>query len=152
MSGPGRRWMVASLRELLRPIVLAYLLIAAGVDAMHIYSYWPGLDVPMHYAGALVLTYVIHRGVGHAVRHELLPPLARVPHAIAVFSLVCTVSLFWELGEFLSDRYLGTGAQGGLDDTMFDMLIDVLGSVSFIVAWSIIRRGWRRTGGNDKAR
>jgi len=144
MPGSCRRWVVALLRELVRPLVLAYLLLAAGVDAVRAYSYWPALDIPMHYVGALVLTYVVHRGVGHAMRYELLPPLGRGARAIAVFSLVCTASLFWELGEFLSDRYLGTRAQGGLDDTMFDMLIDVLGSVSFLIVWSFVRSVRRR--------
>jgi hypothetical protein len=50
------------------------------------------------------------------------------------------VSMFWEIGEYLSDRYLGTHAQGGLDDTMTDMIIDVVGSAAFLVAQALVRK------------
>jgi hypothetical protein len=139
-SWPLRTWAAATLRELFRPLVVVYLLLAVGVDVVRLYSYWPGLDDPMHYAGALILTWFIHRGVQHAMRHGVLPELDWFPRALAIFALVCTASVFWELAEFLSDRYLGTHAQNGLADTMSDMLIDVLGSVSFIAVWTVVRR------------
>lgn len=135
-----RAWLADSLRELLRPAIAVYLLIAVGVDALRLYTRWPDIDVPMHYAGALLLTWFMHRGVHHAMRHGVLPALDWFPRALAIFSLTCTASVFWELAEFLSDRWLGTRAQGGLADTMGDMLIDVLGALTFVAAWTVMRR------------
>jgi hypothetical protein len=131
---------VASLRELLRPLIVGYVLVAVGVDAVRAYSYWPDLDLPMHYAGALALTFVIDRSVSHAVHYQVLLPMGSWQRALAVFALLCTVSMFWEIGEFLSDRYLGTNAQGGLEDTMSDMLIDAVGSLSFLLVQGLVRR------------
>jgi hypothetical protein len=133
VPAPYRRWIAASLRECMRPLVLAYLVVVAGTGAARAYSHWPGIDVPMHYVGALVLTHVIHRGVGHAMRFGILPRLRPGPRALGEFSLVCTASLLWEIAEFLSDRYLGTRTQGGLADTLSDMLTDVLGSASYLI-------------------
>lgn len=136
----GRReWLIASLRELLHPLVLAYISLAIGLDAVRAYNYWPDLDFPMHYAGALALTYVVDRSVVRAYHYHVLRPIGRWQRALAVFALVCMISMFWEIGEYLSDRFLGTHAQLGLDDTMTDMLIDVVGSLSFLVGRTLAR-------------
>ena len=69
----------------------------------------------------------------------------RSPRAVRAWladSLTCTASVFWELAEFLSDRYSGTRGQGGRAHTMGDMLIDVLGALAIVAAWTVMRR-WR---------
>ena len=139
-AGRSRRWIVASLRELLHPLIVAYIAIAIGVDAVRAYSYWPDLDVPMHYAGALMLTFAIDRSVARAYEFHVLKPIGGWQRALAVFALVCMFSMFWEIGEYVSDRCFGTHAQGGLDDTMSDMIIDVVGSLSFLAVRSLVRR------------
>lgn len=134
-----RGWLIASLRELLHPLVVGYLVVAVALDAARAYSYWPDLDLPMHYAGALALTYVIDRSVARAYHFHVLKPIGGWQRALAVFALVCMVSMFWEIGEYLSDRLLGTHAQMGRDDTMTDMIVDVVGSVSFLLARVVMR-------------
>jgi len=42
--------------------------------------------------------------------------------------------MFQEIGEYLSDRLLGTHAQMGPDDTMTDMIIDVV-SAAYRSCW-----------------
>ncbi|HWI12903.1 MAG TPA: hypothetical protein VNT02_01570 [Burkholderiales bacterium] len=135
-----RGWLIASLRELLHPLIVAYIVAAVALDAVRAYSHWPDLDLPMHYAGALALTYVIDRSVARAYHFHVLKPIGGWQRALAVFALVCMFSMFWEIGEYLSDRFLGTHAQMGLADTMTDMITDVVGSVSFLVARVVARR------------
>ena len=137
-SRSSRLWMVASLRELLHPLIVAYIAIAIGADAVRAYGYWPDLDVPMHYAGAVALTFALDRSVARAYEFRVLKPIGRWQRALGVFALVCMVSMFWEIGEYLSDRYLGTHAQAGLDDTMTDMIIDIAGSLSFLLVRAIL--------------
>jgi hypothetical protein len=137
-----RLWIIASLRELLHPLIVAYMAIAIGADAFRAYSYWPDLDVPMHYAGAVALTFVLDRSLARACEFRVLKPIGAWQRALAVFALVCMISMFWEIGEYLSDRYLGTHAQGGLDDTMTDMIIDVVGSAAFLAVRGLVRWRW----------
>jgi hypothetical protein len=136
----SRLWIIASLRQLFHPLIVAYIAIAIGVDAVHAYTWWPDLDVPMHYAGAVALAFVLDRSLARAREFRLLKPIGAWQSALAVFALVCMISMFWEIGEYLSDRYLGTHAQGGLDDTMTDMIIDVVGSVAFLAVRGLVRR------------
>jgi hypothetical protein len=62
--------------------------------------------------------------------------------AIAVLTLTSAVAsaVLWEFGEYLSDRYLGSNTQKGLEDTLLDMLLGLVGGAIFVgVAWF-----WRR--------
>jgi len=49
----------------------------------------------------------------------------------------------WEIGEYASDRFFGTHEQKGLDDTMKDLIVDLLGGiiVSVGAAYLIEKRG-----------
>lgn len=49
----------------------------------------------------------------------------------------------WEIGEYISDKIFGTHEQKGLDDTMKDLIVDLLGglAVSLGAAYIIKKRG-----------
>lgn len=134
-----RAWLLASLRELRHPLVLAYIAAAAVVGVARVHTVWPDVDVPMHYFGALTLSYLLHRTLEHAMQRAVLPALGWSARALAIFALACAAAVFWELGEFLSDRYFGTATQPGLADTMWDFLVNMLGSVTFIAAHTLLR-------------
>jgi hypothetical protein len=135
----------ALLHDLLPPPVVGYVFLAATLDLVRAYRYWPNLDVPMHYVGAVVLAYVIHRGVRHAGRRGHAVPMHGWLHGLFVFALVCTTSMFWEIGEFASDRLLGTHAQLGLVDTMSDMMLDAIGAATFLLVLWFLRRRYPRS-------
>ena len=58
------------------------------------------------------------------------------------FSLTCTVALFWEFGEFLSDQYLGTGVQLSLAETLADLFL----GASAYLGLSLLLRPSRKLG------
>ncbi|RLF66485.1 MAG: hypothetical protein DRN30_02015 [Thermoplasmata archaeon] len=64
-----------------------------------------------------------------------------------VITFVVMLSLaggaLWEIGEYMSDKILGTHEQKGLDDTMKDLIVDFVGGiiVSFGVSYAIERGG-----------
>jgi di/tricarboxylate transporter len=58
---------------------------------------------------------------------------------VIVLGLTCAATVFWEFAEFLSDRYLGTHAQGALDDTLSDMLFGILGGTAFAAITGVRR-------------
>ena len=101
-------------------VFVAHMILWQGVGA---YEAFPPLDTPMHVLGGLAIASFFS---------AMYPLYARTgvfgqPNstAIAVFTLTSTVAsaVFWEFAEFLSDRYLGTNTQKGLEDTLLDMLL-----------------------------
>ena len=61
------------------------------------------------------------------------------------FTSTVACALFWEFAEFLSDRYFGTNSQVGLEDTLLDMLLGVVGGAVFVGI------AWFRQGGSDQS-
>ena len=109
--------------------------VASGLRA---YDHYPDLDVPMHLAGGVAIAYFFHTASVNGSRRRVLGPYHRLTHVILVFALVGTAAVCWEFAEFLSDRYLGTNAQGGsLDDTLKDMALGMVGGAGFLVLSAI---------------
>ncbi len=46
---------------------------------------------------------------------------------IVIFTMA--IGALWEIGEFVTDQILGTNAQKGLSDTMYDLIFDLLGGL-----------------------
>lgn len=86
----------------------------------------------MHILGGVVIAYFFHGASIAASRHGVIGPFHRVNHIALVFALTCAATVFWEFGEFIVDRTFGTNAQLGLDDTLGDMLLGILGGVALI--------------------
>jgi hypothetical protein len=103
----------------------------------HAYARVPHLDDILHFLGGVAIAFFLHLLSLEGSRRGMLAPYQRMTHIALVFAFTCTAALFWEFAECLSDRYLGTQAQGNdLADTMLDMFLGVLGGVFFLViAW-----------------
>jgi hypothetical protein len=61
--------------------------------------------------------------------------------AAFLFSLVATAAVLWEFGEFAIDYLFRTSAQSGLQDTISDMFLGLVGGTAFI---SYVLSGMRR--------
>ena len=92
-----------------------HVIASRGFDA---YVHFPPLDIPMHFLGGVVIAYFFHRASMAASGHGIIGPFHRVTHILLVFALTCVATVFWEFAEFLSDRFFGTHAQLGLEDTL----------------------------------
>lgn len=69
---------------------------------------------------------------------------AAPPAAIAFLSLclAVTIGVFWELFEFSMDRIFGTNMQkSGLVDTMWDLIVDVIGGALGALAGYVYLKG-----------
>lgn len=97
------------------------------------YRPYPDLDIPMHFAGGVAIAWFFHRAGVNASQAGWLAPFHGATHALLVFALVGTTTVLWEFAEFLSDRYLGTHAQAGLEDTLLDMLFGGLGGFALLL-------------------
>jgi len=93
------------------------------------YRALPDLDLPVHLLGGVAFSWFALGAAEGLARRGLLGGPNRLALLGAAFLATASAALFWEFAEFLSDRWLGTRAQGGLDDTLLDMAMGVAGSL-----------------------
>lgn len=97
------------------------------------YRVFPGIDIPMHFLGGMVIAFFFHRASINGSRLKLLGAFHPFTHVLLVFFATCAATVFWEFAEFINDRYFGGHSQGGLFDTMKDMLVGILGGIMLII-------------------
>jgi hypothetical protein len=97
-----------------------------------------GLDPFMHLAGGFSVAYFLRQA-----HHAFLGSTGNLPTLMTlliIFNATCTVALFWEFGEFLSDEFLGTHVQASLAETMVDLLVGAGGALTYVSASLLSRR------------
>ncbi len=101
------------------------------------YGPYPDLDIPMHVAGGVAIAWFLHRAAVNAAHAGWLAPFHAVTHVLLVLGLVGSTTVLWEFAEYFSDRYLGTHAQGGLQDTLLDMALGLCGGIALValISW-----------------
>jgi hypothetical protein len=100
------------------------------------YDAYPPLDTPMHLLGGVAIAFFFWTTYKVAGTSGVLGQINRRAAALLTFSSSVACAMFWEFAEFLSDRYLGTTTQKGMEDTLLDMLLGVIGGLGFVVmAW-----------------
>ncbi|PLV57026.1 hypothetical protein AS006_03565 [Thermotoga sp. SG1] len=92
---------------------------------MNFYGKIPFWDKCLHFYGSFVVTYFFYQILTRKSRYW-----DEVPGAILMAFLLSTLSgLLWEIAEFVTDKVVpGYNTQKGLDDTMLDLIFDLLGS------------------------
>jgi hypothetical protein len=112
----------------------ALILTVHGVAALNFNAYnrWPAFDIPMHFAGGLAVAYVAFRCLDELVRRDVMARLNIIVEWILVFAITATVAMHWEFAEWLVDACFDVNAQMGLDDTILDMVLGVLGGLMVV--------------------
>lgn len=83
---------------------------------LSIRGYRTQIDWFNHFSGGLSFSYFIWKSSPFVTRWiGNLTALGRISYA---FLAGCTAALVWEIGEFLSDIFLGTAIQQSLQETM----------------------------------
>lgn len=131
-------WLLRTLRRAAWAPIFVF-----GVHAvcsfLGLYGVWPPLDIPMHFFGGIAITYFFSHAYLAAGEMDLLGRPASLLSVVTVFALTCSTTVFWEFAEFLSDRYLGSHAQKGLEDTLGDMLCGILGGLAFLATRAVMK-------------
>lgn len=109
---------------------------------LNAYALFPPLDIPMHFFGGVAIAYFCAACLGALPDEAVAARFRIVLFGAATFASTCTAAVFWEFAEFLSDRYFGTHAQGGLEDTLLDLALGAGGGLTFALAVS-----WSRSTG-----
>src|SRR5262245_12389905 len=139
-----RHWLLSALLQAGWAPTAVFLFHAFASRVLRLYEDPPASDVAMHALGGIAIAFFFWRAGLLAAGAGVIGAINRTGLSVMVFGLTCAAAVFWEFGEYLSDRYLGTRAQLGLDDTLGDMLVGIVGGVAFLAATrarSTMRRG-----------
>jgi len=131
------------------PPILVFSFHVFLVGVVHIYDFYPWLDIPMHYLGGLSMALSLSTGVSVLQARRAISQLDKWIELVLVFTLVATIAVFWEFAEFMLDRFLGTDLQVSLPNTMQDLLMGILGAGT-LVAFKALKSPQReRAAKND---
>ena len=97
------------------------------------YETFPSLDIPMHLAGGVAIAYFLSHSLDTLENYRILQPSHGRLRLILVFALSCTAAVTWEFAEYVSDRVFDTGAQKGLEDTLLDMFLGMIGASAYLL-------------------
>lgn len=128
MSQTFFNWFKTTLRESAWAPLCVILLYISGL-ALHLYDLFPVLDVPSHFLGGMAITYFYRSAIRNS--REML---GETPHPIQVLSAIAltgTTAILWEFYEFITDFLLGTHKIRGLEDTLTDLFVGLMGALVF---------------------
>lgn len=149
MTATLSSWIAATSREAAWAPTILFLLHVLASRVFNGYDYLPWLDKPMHYLGGVAIAFFFHRASVNASRFGVIGGFHRLTHLLLVFALVSTTTIFWEFAEFINDRFFGGQAQLGLEDTLLDMFLGIVGGLSFLVALWLLGRTYHTPSFSD---
>jgi hypothetical protein len=86
--------------------------------------------------GGVAIAYFYRSAIAHSQKF-----FGRIPESIQIlFAITCTgtTTILWEFLEYISDTFLHTNMILGLEDTLKDMFLGLLGGTILVL--------WRRAG------
>ena len=91
----------------------------------------------MHPLGGIAITYFFSRALTILQKSGLVGAVDQRVRTVLLFALTATAAVFWEFGEFLVDHFFGTRMQRGLEDTLLDMFLGIVGGVGYLSAGAL---------------
>ena len=131
-----RALLVEMARRAAWPPALVFAVHVVASLGFHAYARLPSLDLWMHLLGGCAIACCCARALDVLARDHAAVRLDARVQALLVFALTATAAVVWEFAEFASDRAAGTGAQVGLEDTLLDMALGMVGGALYLAARS----------------
>lgn len=125
-------------RQLIRifspPIaVFAFHLLLIAI--FNIYLVWPWFDIPMHFIGGVAIALTALMSIKHLQKTKHLGHAHPAFKFLIVVSLVSLAAVLWEFAEFALDSFTVTNWQGDINDTLFDLLMGLVGGAfTFLIS------------------
>lgn len=119
-------WITNTLREAAWAPISVFGFYLLGL-ALGLYDLFPPLDIPTHFMGGVVITYFYRVAIRNSQKL-----VGEIPLAIQIlFAFTCTgtTTILWEVCENILDFFLGTDMVRGLQDTIVDLFLGLLGAL-----------------------
>lgn len=123
-------WIIATLRESAwAPLaVVGFYLIGL---ALGLFDLFPPLDIPTHFMGGVTITYFFRSAIKHS--QKFLGDIPALVQKLFAFACTGTTIILWEFYENAFDFLFGTTMVRGLEDTIVDMFVGLLGALVLAV-------------------
>ena len=123
-------WFLATLRESAWAPISVFVIYSV-VKAFGTYLLYPSLDMPTHFLGGVAIAYFFRSAIANS---QILVGDIPLPIQI-IFALTCTgtTTILWEFFEYFSDFFFHTNMILGLEDTLKDMFLGLLGGLTLIL-------------------
>jgi hypothetical protein len=119
-------WILDTLREAAWAPLTVLGLYALGLT-FHLFKLFPALDIPTHFLGGVAITYFYRVAIRNSQNF-----VGSIPFPIrALFAITCTgtTTILWEFYENIVDTFIGTQMVRGLQDTLVDLFMGLLGAL-----------------------
>lgn len=104
-------------------------------------------DPYLHVLGGAACQYFFYNVL--SLNFSWIGKLTRFAKTIFAFTLTCTIATLWELGEFISDRYVGTHLQESVPETIGDLALGLLGAIIVLTATLALKNYENRTASSN---
>ena len=125
-------WVAATLREAAWAPLSVFGFYVLGLT-FHLFKLFPAIDIPTHFLGGVVITYFYRSAIRHSQKF-----VGEIPLAVQVlFAFTCTgtTTILWEFYENILDFFFGTHMVRGLEDTIIDLFLGLLGALVLSVTY-----------------
>lgn len=94
------------------------------------YLIYGWIDVPMHFLGGFAVSFTYFSLIKILQKNNYLSKMNNLIFFIFVISLVALTAVLWEFAEFIIDLSLKINVQKGLQDTMLDLFLGLVGGIA----------------------
>lgn len=127
---PFAAWMAETLREAAWAPLSVLAFYAIGLT-FRLFKLFPALDIPTHFLGGLAITYFYRVAIRNSQK-----VVGEIPFAVQVllaFTCTGTTTVLWEFYENILDLLAGTQMVRGVQDTIVDLFLGLLGALALSV-------------------
>ncbi|HJR79757.1 MAG TPA: hypothetical protein VJ821_06780 [Anaerolineales bacterium] len=119
-------WIFSTLREAAWAPITVLIFYFIG-RALGLYELFPPLDMPSHFFGGVAITYFYRSAIRNA--QSITGDIPFFIQVLLAFTATGTTIILWEFYENLSDFLFDTHMVRGLEDTIVDMLVGLVGAL-----------------------
>jgi len=119
-------WIFSILREAAW-VPLSVLIFYLIGRLFHLFDLFPRLDIPTHFIGGVAITYFYRSAIRNS--QQIVGVIPTSIQTLLAFTCTGTTIILWEFYENLFDFFFGTHMVRGLEDTILDMFLGLLGAL-----------------------
>lgn len=93
----------------------------------HLFDKFPPLDIPTHFMGGVAITYFYRSVIRNSQR--MVGDIPLLIQVILAFTCTGVTTILWEFYEYGFDRFFGFHMMRGLQDTITDLAMGLLGAL-----------------------
>jgi len=95
---------------------------------LELFKLFPPLDIPTHFTGGMAITYFYRSIIWNS--QKIAGDIPLPIQILFAFTCTGTTAILWEFYENLADHFLHTSMVRGLEDTITDLFVGLMGALA----------------------